>query len=351
MGLKKILCLLLVVAVMMLPAAGCGGEKEYNAIELVPEGADMIVGIKISEAISKWDLYSAVEEEPGMSEQVEGAMGEFVGQTGVDPREVKDVVLFTDMATMETSEYMGFIMSGNFGDGDLVDGIEEETEMEFTQSEYGGFTLYTDRHEEGAVVVLSKKLIIIGSVSAVKDCIDVVGGKVKRVSGVVMDTYNSLGDAIVRLAMVVPEDVKESFTEEPAAAEAPVPIAMEAFADIRTLGVALGQDLEVMTIKVNADFGSAESAEDAAESLGTMIDFFAMMSPEEETGDLLERMEISASGSRVYIDFEISMSELEELGESFMGEMGELQPAPFVPPEPEIKIEKVPDGEIPDFDE
>jgi hypothetical protein len=338
MGLKKLLSLLLVMAVMMLPAAGCGGEKEYNAIELVPEGADMIVGIKISEAISKWNLYSAVEEEPEMSEQVEGAMDEFIGQTGVDPRDVLEVVLFANMATLESGEHLGFIMSGDFSDGDLIDKIAEETEMEFTQSKYGGFTMYTDRHEEGAVVVLSRKLIIIGSVPAVKDCIDVAGGKVKRVSGVVMDTYNSLGDTIVRLAMVVPEDVKESFTEE--TAEAPVPIAMEAFADIQTLGVALDQDMDAMTIKVNADFGSAESAEDAADSLGTMIDFIGMMSPEEETKDLLERIEISASGSRVYINFEVSMSEIEKLGESFMGEMGGMEQMP-IPPE----------VEIPDFDE
>jgi len=345
MGLKKLLSLLLVVAVMLLPAAGCGGEKEYNAIELIPEGADLIVGVKISEAISKWDLYSAIEEEPGMSEQVEGAMDEFVGQTGVDPRDVSEVVVFADMSALETGEYMGFIMAGDFGNGDLVDQIEEETAMDFITSTYGGFTLYTDQHEEGAVVVLSKKMIIIGSVAAVKDCIDVAGGKVKRVSGVVMDTYNSLGDAVVRLALVVPEDIKESLTEEPV--DAPVPIAMEAFADIRTLGVALDQDADVMTIKVNADFSSAESAGDAADSLKTMIDFFGMMSSEEETSDLLERIEISASGSRVYINLEISLSELEELGESFMGEMGQMQQIPAVPPE----IPEMPDFEMPDFDE
>ena len=185
-------------------------------------------------------------------------------------------------------------------------------------------------------------MIIIGSIDAVKGCIDVAGGKVESVSGALMDTYNNLGDAMVRLAMAVPEEFVESFTEEPAGA--PVPIAMEAFADIQTLGLALDLDsdaarllrADVMTMEVNASFKSAESAEDAADSLESMIGFFGSMSPEREVKELLERIEIRASGSRVYINFEVSLSELEELSESFIPQIPEIEQIPAPPDMPEF---------------
>ncbi|MFC2010410.1 hypothetical protein ACFLVU_01940 [Chloroflexota bacterium] len=329
MNIKKLVLLLLVSAVMLLPAVGCGGGKEYDAIELVPEGADMIVGIQLSEAISKWDLYSEVEEETEMSQQFEGAMDDFVGEMGVDPRDISDMVLFGDMSSMETDEYMGFIIAGDFGKGSLIGDIEKGSGMEFTTSKYGDYTLYTDQQGQGAVVIINSKMIIIGSVAAVKDCIDVAGGKVERVSGTVLTTYNELGDSMLRLAMVIPEEDRGSLTEETAGA--PMPLATEAFADMETLGLAVDQGADVMTIEANLSFGGAQSAEDAADAISGMIDMFGVMSPERETKDLLDKMEIRASGSRVYVSFEISLSELEEMAGSFVPDMSSFTEPPEMP--------------------
>jgi len=337
MKLKKLLLLLLISVLVLMPVAGCDG-KEYKAIELVPEGADMIAGIKVGEAISAWQLYSATEEGTDISGRVEEVMSEFTDQTGMDPGDILEVVIFTDMSAMETEEYSGLIMTGNFDDEDLVDRIVEKTGTDFTADKYCGYTYYVASNDEGAFMILNDQMAIAGSVDAVRDCIDVIAGKIEKISGEVLETYNSLGDVVVRLALVVPEEAKEALAEEPG--EAMMPVAMEPFEDMQTVGLALDLNEWVMTLKVDAGFSSPESAGKAAEALETMIDFYALMSPDEETAELVERIEITSSGSRMQILFEMGLLELAELAESYTGERG-MAPMPFVPPD----IEDFPDSD------
>jgi hypothetical protein len=72
-----------------------------------------------------------------------------------------------------------------------------------------------------------------------------------------------------------------------------------------------------LTISVNLDFSTSDSAVTAAESLETMIDFIAMMSQDEESAAVFAGLEITTGGSRVYLDYEISLDELTEMAESF----------------------------------
>ncbi len=346
MKLKRLFFLLITAMLVLTPAAGCDG-KEYLAIELVPEGVDMIAGIKVSEAVRNWDLYSQLDENQEAYEQFEEAKKEFLEETGIDLSDVSEAVIFSDVSSAESMEYFGIIMTGNFADKDLVDSIEEKTEMDFTTEKYADYTLYVDRDNDSAFVAISNTMIILGSEGAVKDCIDVADGEINRLSGVVLDTYNSLGDVVMKLSMVVPDDFRESFAEPPD--EAMVPVGMEAFADMQTLGMAIDMETQSMTVRVNADFSDSGSAADAAEALETMIEFIAMMSTEQEMADMLDRIEISVSDSRMYLTYEISMAELAELGESFKDGMG-MPGIPTAPPDIDIPDDMPEIPEEPDLD-
>jgi hypothetical protein len=329
MRLKKLFFLLIAEMLVLAPAAGCDG-KEYLPIELVPEGVGMVAGIKVNEAMRNWDLYSQMDGNEGASEQFEEAREEFLEETGIDLSDVSEVVIFADVSSEEDMEYYGIIMTGNFGDEDLVDRIEAKSEMDFRTEKFADYTIYVDHDNDSAFVAISNKMIILGSEGAVKDCIDVASGEVYRLSGVVLDNYNSLGDVVMKLSMVVPNDAKESFAEVPD--EAMVPVGMEAFSEIRTLGMAADMGTQSMTVIVNADFSSPGSAADAAEALETMIDFIAMMSTEQEMADMLGRIEISVRASRMYLTYEISLAEMAELGESLKDSMG-MPAIPAMPPD------------------
>ena len=67
MNLKKLISWLLVLVLILATVAGCK-VPEPTAIELVPQGADLIAVIQVSKIINDRDLrdaYDEAEKEPG----------------------------------------------------------------------------------------------------------------------------------------------------------------------------------------------------------------------------------------------------------------------------------------------
>jgi hypothetical protein len=187
-------------------------------------------------------------------------------------------------------------------------------------------------------------MIIMGSIRAVKDCIDVINGDLARQTGTVLDTYNDMGNVMFKLAMMIPQEAKEAFTDQPE--DEIMPVGLESFEDMQSLGMAADMGTQTLTINVNIEFTSADSAAKAAESLETMIDFIAMMSQDEESANLLKAIEITTGSSRVYLDYEISLAELSEMAESFEDGSG-FPMIPSGPPDMELPE----DFELPGWDE
>jgi hypothetical protein len=302
MGSKKLLYGFLVSVLVLTMVAGCA-EPELNAIELVPQSANMIASIQVSKILNDKDLggaYDKAEKEPDMPETSEEALDEVFEETGIDLRDISEAVIFSNMTSTEMVEYLGIIVEGTFDEKQLIDKIEEERGMDFTVSEYKGYTLYVDQGEEFAVTLLSEKMLVFGSPRAVKDCIDVSKGEEERARGAVLDAYNQVGDALIKFALEVPEDARESIAEEPIADD--IPISTEPFADIETM---------------RSNFLSAESAQDAKDTIGGAISFFKGMSPDQQIKELLGKIEVDVSDSWLIINFEISISEIEEMLETF----------------------------------
>lgn len=317
MGLKRVAFLALGLVLMLTSAAGCKA-RELTAIELVPQDANLIANIQVSRIINDQDLRNAYDEakkEPGQPQTVEEALDALVKETGIDLRDFSQVVIFADIATLDQGDYVGVIIEGTFDEKQFIDNIEEKAGEEFTTSDYKGYKLYTDEKEEFGIAFLTDRMLLLGTTKAVKDAIDVSKGDRKQVSGIILDAYNRLGDVLIKFAFELPEKAREALTEELVPGE--IPISLEPFADIDILGFALNKEAETITIQITPHFPSIDSAEDAKDTLSGAISLFKGMLQVPEIKELLGKIEVSTTDSWLTIAFEITLSEIERLTETF----------------------------------
>jgi len=297
--------------------AGCGAPG-LTAMEFVPQDANLIANIQISEIINDRDLrdaYAEFEKEAGQPQTLEEALDELADETGIDLRDFSEVVIFADIATLAQAGYLGVIVEGTFNESQLIDSIEQESGEEFTTSDYKGYRLYTDEGEEFGIAFLTSRVLLLGTMEAVKDAIDVSKGDREQISGIVVDAYNRLGDALIKFAFELPEEAREALTEELAPGE--IPISLDPFADIDIVGFALNKRAETITIQINPHFLSTDSAQDAKDTLSGAISLFRGTLEIPELKELLGKIEVSATDSWVTIAFEITLSEIEGLIEMF----------------------------------
>ena len=317
MGSKKVVFWLLVLVLILATAAGCKAPK-LTAIELVPQDANLIGNIQVSKIINDQDLrnaYDKAKKEPGQPQTVEEALNELVEETGIDLLDVSQVVIFADIAALEQANYLGFIVEGTFDEKQFIDDIEEKAGEEFTASDYKGYKLYIDEEEEFGIAFLTDRMLLLGSTKAVKDVIDVSNGDRKQVNGIILDAYNRLGDVLIKFAFEFPEEAREALTEELVPDE--IPISLEPFANIDILGFALNKQAETITIQINPHFLSTDSAEDARDTLSGAIILFKGILQVPEIKELLGKIEVSVTDSWLTIAFEITLSEIERLTETF----------------------------------
>jgi len=317
MNLKKLISWLLVLVLILATVAGCK-VPEPTAIELVPQDANLIANVQVSKIINDQDLrdaYDKAEKEPGQPQTAEEALNELVRETGIDLRDFSEAVIFADMTTMNVEEYLGMIVEGTFDKKQFIDNIEEKAEMDFTVSDYKGYKLYTDEEEEFGIAFLSDRTLLLGTTKAVKDAIDVSKGDREPVGGIILDTYNRLGDALVKVAFEFPKEARKALTEEPVPGE--IPISLEPFADMDILGFALNKEADTITAQIDSHFLSMDSAQDAKDTLSGAISLFKGMSTDQQMKELLGKIEVDITDSWVNINFEITLPEIEELTETF----------------------------------
>ena len=316
MQLHKLLSWLLVLVLMSATVVGCGASK--TAIELVPRDANLIAVIQVSKIINDRDLrdaYDEAEKDSGQPQTIEEALDELVEEVGVDLRDCQQAVIFADTTTLAQVGYLGIIIEGSFDEEQFIDNIEEKAGEELTTSDYKGYKLYTDETEEFGIAFLSNEVLLLGTTNAVKDTIQVSTGDRRKVSGIILDTYNQLGDALIKCAFELPKEAREALTEELVPDE--IPFSLESFADIDIVGFALNKEADTITIQINPHFLSTDSAEDAKDTLSGAIILLRGVMQDPEIKELLGKVEVTGADSWVTISFEITISEIERLTETF----------------------------------
>jgi hypothetical protein len=321
MALKRVTLLVLGLVLVSASMAGCGvsgpGATPQGAMRLIPQGANLIASIQVGKIINDPGLrnaYDTMEKDPGQPPTFEEALDALVEEIGIDLRDFSQAVVFADISTMEQADYIAVIAEGTFDEQQLIDDIQLRTGEKFTASDHRGYKIYSAEREDIAIAFLSDSMLVFGTMAAVRHTIDVSEGDREQVSGVLLDTYNGLGDALVKLAVELPEEVRGAFSEEMIPGD--IPISLGLFADIDIFGFAFNKEAETIAIQVNAHFLSADSARDAGDALSGVISLFKGITEAPGLKELLGNIEVSVTDSNVIIAFEATISELEYLAET-----------------------------------
>ena len=305
---KKTFFILFMAVLVVSLLVGCGdGGETVTPIELVPQKANMIGLIDLSQIISDEDIAELYDE----------ALDLAMEESGLDLRDFREGLMFGEVSEVTGDmDYSGIIVKGTFEESDLIASIESGMDEEFTTVSYQGYEIYTDPYEETAIAFLGSDAFVIGSMEAVKDVIEVNKGAQPAISGKLLNTYNGLGDALMKVAMIVPPGAIEEGLQE-FTGELPVELPLDALANMDTVGMTLDTEEQSISLNLGLCFTDSNSAEDM-EVLVSLALMMAGLMPDipEEALELLENLDISVSDSCLDISLEMTMSEVESLIET-----------------------------------
>jgi hypothetical protein len=358
---KKTLSIFIVVLLFSLPL-GCGGEATSTTIitsaELVPQKANMIGHIDLSQIIADKDiaeLYEAMPIEPGASQTLDEALDLTMEEIGLALMDFGECVIFGGISEATGDmDYGGILVKGTFEESDLIASIESEIDEEFTTINYKGYEIYMDSDEEMGIAFLSSDAFIIGSMEAVEDAIAVKEGDQPAISGKLLDTYNDLADGLVKVAILVPpvaiEEGLQGF-----GGELPTELPLDALTNIDTVGFTLAKEEQSITFSLKLCFTDSDSAEaveafirsnissDARDELPDFPeeDGFTtekgMIELMEQVLELLNKLEVNTTDSCLTISLELTLAEIEDLIETIISMEGSIEPIqPIVPIRPQL---------------
>lgn len=324
--MRKCIPLLVVLLLLVVyPLAGCSnsGGGTINPISLVPSKADLVGHIDISEILQNSNLtaiYDNVPKNTSYPETYNDALAKLKDEYNIDLNSFQDGVFFADVSGSTDLGYSGAIVEGTFNKSDLISAIQSASGTELTTINYKDYEIYTDDLQESAIAFLSDNVLVIGNLEPVKDVVDVKVGDAEPLNGEVLDIYDQLGSALIKLAMAVPPGAAESQLGQSASQ---LLGNLSAFNNVKTVGVALSVNDEsvVLNLKLCAtDSNSAQSIEQNINDLVTFTKVLARMSQnqqQEQTLDtLLNNIKVTRSDTCVDVNITATLTQIEELIQS-----------------------------------
>ncbi len=318
MFLKKLLYGFIIVSLIMVSLAGCSTAPEPPAIQLVPEGVTILGQVQVGKVLADQDLrnaYNQWKKEPDQPQTVDDALKMVVEKTGLDINTFSQALLFGDTNNISSSaSYAAFIIEGTFDAAKFISSMEAKSSEKFTTASYKGYKLYTNQDQKFAVTFLSNKILLFGTPKAVQDIIDVRKGDRKAVSGAILDTYNKLGNAMCRFAVIMPESARKSMAEQSVPGS---PISTKTFANMDVLGLALDKQLAAVTVKIDSHFIDTTSAQDARDTLIGAVFLFKGMLTDQALKDLFGKISVTGQDNWLTISLNTTVAELETLVNTF----------------------------------
>ncbi len=323
---KVILLLLMVLLLVVSPLIGCSNSSGgvTNPIGLVPKKANVVGQVDLSKILQDKDLtgiYDKVPKDPSYPQTFDDALTQLKDQYNIDLKSFQEGVFFGDISgSTEQGNYSGVIVKGAFNKSDLITAIQSAAGMELSTIKYKDYEIYTDESEETAIAFLSDNMLVMGAMQPVKDVIDVKKGDGSALSGTLLDTYNKLGDALIKVAVAVPPGVAEGQLGQSASQYLGD---LSAFDKVESVGMTLSKNNESVALDVKlccADSDSAQSIEQSIDGLITLVKFLMAMSEDQQQNQaldtLLNKVEVGRSDSCVNITVNATLAEIEGLIQS-----------------------------------
>ncbi len=212
--------LIFVLAISVLLIASCGGSDRGTGPEspapagstflasLAPAGSTFIAEVRIADILADADFQALYEELPKNDDDpqtLDGLLDQAIDEIGIDLRQFSGLLIFGDISQLsEESPLVGLISQGSFDESNLVQAIERANEVSLTSTEYKGRRIYSYEEEGVDLAVIGDDTLAFGTPEAVRLVIDVQEGDADPLSGKLYDTFNELGDVMLRLALEVP---------------------------------------------------------------------------------------------------------------------------------------------------
>jgi len=314
----------MLLAVMVVGCAGGESEKPLPAtIELVPSGVDLVAEVKISEIL----------EDPSIAGNADivAELDALEEEIGFDLRDFEEGVVFSNIAqTIDDEAYIAGIVKGTFEEDSLLAAIGDMMDMTLDSVDHKNYKIYADEIQDFALAFLSDGVFVFGTIQTVKDVIDVREGDKSSVSGMVLDTYNELGNALIKVVWELPAEYVSQLSADALGdllSGLPVDIAPLLHIEAVAFAYNTGEESSIVTVKLL--YPTSDAVQQAHTTLNELVGILKIavgsgLLPFEVDKevvaiilDLIDKVEISASGSWLTISMEMTVAEIEDWMEKF----------------------------------
>ena len=321
-----ILLLLMVLLLAVFPLAGCSNSSVVvtDPIKLVPDKANLIGVIDITSILQDKNLtgiYDTTPKATSYPQSFDDALSKLKDEYSIDLMGFQEGLFFADVSgSADQGNYSAVIIEGTFNESDLISAIQSVSGTELSTITYKDYKIYTDESQGSAIAFLNANTLVVGEMQPVKDVIDVKVGDAKALSGGVLDTYNKLGDALIKLAVAVPSGVAEGQLGDSASQ---ILGNLSAFDKVQSVGMTLTKNDASLALDVKlccTDSDSAQSIEQTVNGLISFAQLLTGMSENQQQNQaldtLLNKVKVTRSDTCVDVNITATLTEIEELIQS-----------------------------------
>jgi hypothetical protein len=310
--------LLIVTSVLLTMAllTACGGpQPAVRSSHLVPPNASFIAQIQLEKLLQDADFAELVgQASPGLGQahSLDDLLDQVQREVGVDFRQFQSALLFADVA--QDGEYFGVIARGQVNQDRLLSALEDSGEYTVSTVDYAGHRVYVDHTDADnpAIAILNDEILVLGSLVAVQDVIDVRQGNLPQAGGAVYDAFAGLGEPLFSMAMTPPQAAAGDIQGSLGPGFGMMP-ALDALADLEIVSLVVDKPGGDLKVEATLDFLTAQSANDLRYALDGFLNLAAAFTPDPETRALLKRVEARVQDSRLTIKFQAPVSQIIEV--------------------------------------
>lgn len=293
--MKRIWTTTLAVSLLVLPA--CKGGASADAVKLVPDEAEFIIGLS-PKAITSSEVYKSVSADLEKEEDYKEMMGAFEG-CGLKPTEFDAIVVGANQA----EDFVAVIVGDGIGEDDnatcaikaMQKAAGDEENAEVTKVDGKKVIEYTDAR----AYLVNKNMIALSSTSWQDKVGELIDGKGSpAIENSKKDLY---GKVDTKAAVWFLADIPAELAGMAAMA---APEAAEVKTAAGTVDLSKGAAINLI-----AGFDSADKATAVAEKLQAMFDGVKGEAPKELAG-VVESLKIEASGNDVKLSVSATTDEI-----------------------------------------
>jgi len=254
------------LSLSLVVACGDSSRDVNDRIDLVPQTADLVGHVELSQVVGDADIaeiYAALPKEAGDPQTLEEAIANAVDMDCLELDSFEEGWIFGNLLSLIIldTNYAAVILRGTFDESTVLNCARVEFGEGLTSIEHKGQTIYAGADGQTGLAILSDDLLAAGSVAAIKDVMAVREGSAPALDGELLEAYDDLDDAMFKLAAAVPPGlVKQKMQEFIDGGTSPP--ALDALDDLQVLGMTVGKSDGAVSFDSQLFFSNKDSAND-----------------------------------------------------------------------------------------